>query len=254
MRALTLTLGALALASLALFRRQSLKVRRDHWVRLFAAGALTVASFAILTTLAQLSLPTSRAAVLAYTMPIWAAVMARVMLGERFTARRILGLALGMSGLGALAAPLLTTGQVSIGWAYALGAAIAWAAGTIVSKRYPVEAPPLIVAAWQLLVGGLLCSLGMFVFEASRLGESYSVTTIAVLAYSVVMAQAVGYVCWFEGISRVPASTAALASLLAPALGVLGAMVLLGERPSFTDFLGLALVLAASASVVLPAR
>src|SRR3712207_1274817 len=85
MRALTLSLGALALISFALIRKQSLAVRRDHWRRLVTAGALTVASFAILTTLAQLALPTSRAAVLAYTMPIWAALMARVVLGERFT-------------------------------------------------------------------------------------------------------------------------------------------------------------------------
>jgi drug/metabolite transporter (DMT)-like permease len=254
MRAVTLLLGALALAAVAVIRGQSLAVRRDHWPRLMAAGALTVAAFAILTTLAQLSLPTSRAAVLAYTMPIWAALMGRVVLGERFTARRVLGLVLGMSGLAALAVPLLQTGEISIGWAYAIGAALAWAAGTIVSKRFPVAAPPLVVASWQLLVGGLLCAIGMLAFETDRLGGAYSLPTIAALSYSVVFAQAIGYVGWFEGIARVPAGTAALASLIAPALGVVGAMLLLGERPSATDFLGLGLVLAASATVVLPAR
>jgi drug/metabolite transporter (DMT)-like permease len=242
MRAVTLLLGALALAAVAVIRGQSLAVRRDHWPRLMAAGALTVAAFAILTTLAQLSLPTSRAAVLAYTMPIWAALM------------RVLGLVLGMSGLAALAVPLLQTGEISIGWAYAIGAALAWAAGTIVSKRFPVAAPPLVVASWQLLVGGLLCAIGMLAFETDRLGGAYSLPTIAALSYSVVFAQAIGYVGWFEGIARVPAGTAALASLIAPALGVVGAMLLLGERPSATDFLGLGLVLAASATVVLPAR
>lgn len=254
MRALTLVLGAAALAGVALVRRQSLAVRTDQWPRLFAAGALTVAAFAILTTLAQLSLPTSRAAVLAYTMPIWAALMARVVLGERFTARRLLGLVLGIAGLAALAAPLLRTGDISIGWIYAIGAAVAWAAGTIVSKRFPVDAPPLIVASWQLLVGGLLCSLGMLAFEVGRFDGAYSLSTVAALAYAVLLAQAVGYFCWFEGIVRVPAGTAALASLLAPAIGVVGAMILLGEQPSVTDFLGLALVLTASSTVVLPAR
>jgi drug/metabolite transporter (DMT)-like permease len=254
MRALTLCLSALALAGFALIRGQSLAVRRDHWPRLAAAGTLTVAGFAILTTLAQLALPTSRAAVLAYTMPIWAALMARIFLGERFTARRTLGLMLGMGGLAALATPLLRAGEISLGWLYALGAAICWAAGTIVSKRFPVGAPPLIVAGWQLLVGGVLCSLGMLAFETDRLGDPYSPITIAALAYAVLLGQALGYFCWFEGITKVPAGTAALASLLAPALGVLGAMILLGEHPSVTDFLGLALVLAASATVVLPSR
>jgi drug/metabolite transporter (DMT)-like permease len=254
MRGMTLCLGALALAGVALIRRQSLAIRREHRPRLVVAGCLTVGGFAILTTFAQLSLPTSRAAVLAYTMPVWAALMARVVLGERFTRRRVLGLALGTAGLTALAVPLLRNGDLSIGWVYALGAALVWAAGTIVSKRLPVAAPPLVVASWQLLVGGVLCLLGMLVFEANRPGVPYSTATIVALAYSVVFSQALGYLSWFEGIARVSAGTAAVASLLAPALGVFGAMVLLHEQPSMTDFLGLALVLAASATVVVPAR
>jgi drug/metabolite transporter (DMT)-like permease len=254
MRAVTLLLGAVALAFVALLRKQPFAIPRDQWRRMAAAGSLTVGGFAILTTLAQLSLPTSRAAVLAYTMPIWAALMARVVLGERFTSRRTLGLVLGISGLAALAVPLFRAGEISLGWVYAIGAAVCWAAGTIVSKRFPVKAPPLIVAGWQLLVGGSLCLAGMLAFEAHRFGEHYSPSTIAALTYSVLLAQAVGYVCWFEGIARVPAGTAALASLLAPALGVFGAMAMLGEQPSMTDFLGLALVLTASATVVLPSR
>lgn len=254
MRGLTLSLGALALAGVALLRRQSLAVRRDHWPRLVVTGILMVAAFAILTTLAQLNQPTSRTAVLTYTMPVWAVLMARVVLGEPFTPRRVLGVVLGVAGLAALAAPLLRSGNFSIGWVCALGAAVSRAAGMVFTKRYPVQAPPLVVATWQLVVGGLICTGGMLMFEFDRLGQPYSGRTIAALAYSVLFGQAVGYVCWFAGIARVAAGTAAVAGLLAPAIGVFGAMLLLGERPAATDFLGLVLVLAASATVVLPAR
>ena len=43
-------------------------------------------------------------------------------------------------------------------------------------------------------------------------------------------------------------------SLMVPAIGVLGSVLLLGERPTPTDWLGLCLVIAASGAILIPAR
>ena len=50
---------------------------------------------------------------------------------------------------------------------------------------------------------------------------------------------------------RLPASTAALGILSSPVIGVITAMIVLGERPTWYDAIGFALMLSASAIVVL---
>ncbi len=68
-----------------------------------------------------------------------------------------------------LGLPLIRAGGVSAGLIYALLAGICWALGTIVSKRFPVDAPPLAVAAWQLPIGTICATAGMLAFEGAEL-------------------------------------------------------------------------------------
>ena len=77
MRVGTSGLATVILLALAQLHR-SLGV--DGWracVHLTMAGCLNVAFFTVLPAFAQLATTTSRAAVLTYTMPIWAALLAR---------------------------------------------------------------------------------------------------------------------------------------------------------------------------------
>ena len=103
LRTLGMGAGALLLMSLVLLRGQSLRVARDQWPRLVVAALLSVAGFNLLVAFAQLSGTTSRAAIVAFTMPIWAIVLARVVLGERLDRQRGTALALGVAGLALLA-------------------------------------------------------------------------------------------------------------------------------------------------------
>jgi drug/metabolite transporter (DMT)-like permease len=254
LRAVGLLLGGLTLAGVAGLRGRSLSVRPAHWPRLALAGVLSIAAFNVLLAFAQLAAPTSRAAIVAFTMPIWAALLARFALGERFDRRRVAGLGLGVAGLVALGAPLLLAGRFQVGLLYALLAGVSWAAGTVVTKRFPVEAAPLAVAAWQLLVGAACAAAGMLAFEGLPWPWPLQGSTLLALAYHVLLAQALAYLLWFEVVARLPAGTAALGTLLVPAVGVLGAVLLLGERPTATDALGLLLVVGAAAAVLLPPR
>jgi drug/metabolite transporter (DMT)-like permease len=254
LRATGMLLGGLILAAMVLLRGGSLAVRRDHWLRLIGAGILTIGAFNILLAFAQLAAPTSRSAIVTFTMPIWATLFARIVLGERFDRRRILGLAIGIAGLAALGWPLLRQGQLSIGLLYALAGGISWAAGTVLTKRFPVAAPPLAIAAWQLLIGAAFAGTGMLVAEGVPWPHALREATLIALAYHVLLAQALAYFLWFEVVARIPAGIASLGMLLVPAVGVCGAMLFLGERPTAADFLGLALIVGAAASVLLPTR
>jgi drug/metabolite transporter (DMT)-like permease len=129
---------------------------------------------------------------------------------------------------------------------------MSWAAGTVLTKKWPVAAPPLAVAAWQLMIGAAVAAPGMLIFEGVPRPHWLRAETAAALAYHVLLAQALAYFLWFEVVARIPAGVASLGTLLVPAFGVLGAMVVLGERPTLADGLGLVLIVGAAASVLLP--
>jgi drug/metabolite transporter (DMT)-like permease len=254
LRASGMSFAGLVLIAVALLSGQSLRVPRRQWLPLLVAGFLSIAAFNVLLAFAQLMAPTSRAAILTFTMPIWAVLLARLCLGEPLDSRRLTGLALGIAGLAALGLPLLRGGGLSWGLALALVASVSWALGTIVTKRWPVSAPAITVAAWQMLVGGLAAGIGMLVFEGIPVPKPLQLRTAAALTFHILGAQALAYFIWFTVIARLPAGIASIGTLMVPAVGVLGAVLLLGERPGLTDWIGLALVMAASGTILLPAR
>lgn len=250
LRAGGMTFAGLALVAVALARGVSLKVPAAHWPRLIVAGILSIAAFNILLAFAQLMAPTSRAAILTFTMPVWATLMAWPVLGERFDRPRLIGLGLGIAGLLCLGLPLIRAGQLSPGFALALLASLSWALGTIVTKRWPVAAPTLTIAAWQLLIGGAAAGIGMLAFEGVPVPKALSPPVAVALIFHILGAQALAYFLWFTVIARLPAGIASLGTLMVPAVGALGSVLLLGERPAASDWLGLVLVVAASGAIL----
>ena len=91
--------AGLCLLGAALATGRPLFVPRAQWPRLAASGLLALAAFNVLLAFAQLHAATSRAAIVAFTMPVWTALLAWPLLGERPDRRRLLGLALGVAGL-----------------------------------------------------------------------------------------------------------------------------------------------------------
>ena len=239
--------AALLLFGLALARGQALTIGRGQWPRLIVAGLLSVAAFNVLVAFAQLAGSTSRAAIVTYTMPLWAIALAWLVLGEQLDWRRRGALLLGVAGLLLLALPLLGADRLPAGVFYSLAAGLCWAAGTVFIKRFPIDAPGLVSTAWQLLVGSLAAGTGMLLFEGLPVPKPLSAAASAALAFHIVLATATAYFIWFEVVARLPAGIAALGTLVVPVVGVSGAMALLGERPSGTDLGGFVLIIAAAA-------
>src|SRR2546429_6981540 len=102
MRGSTGVVGAALLAGLAILRGQSLRVPREMWVRLVLAAILNVACWMTLMGLALLWLPASEAALIAYTMPVWASLLAWPILGERPNLLRVISLVMAFAGLAAI--------------------------------------------------------------------------------------------------------------------------------------------------------
>jgi drug/metabolite transporter (DMT)-like permease len=247
LRAAGLTGGALFLLAATRITGTSFGIPRAHWRTVCIAGVLNVALFNICAVFAQLSMPTSRAAILTFTMPLWASVFAWAFLGEVIDRRRAASLAIGVLGLGVLAVPfwpMLARGEVPFGLVYVLGASISWALGTVYLKGHPVAAAPLAVTTWQVVISALICVVCMALFEVPHLDLS-AAPQAAAFIYHILLPQGIAYILWFDLARRVPAATAAVGTLLVPVFGVAGAVILLGDWPTSLDLAGLALILAA---------
>lgn len=260
LRAVGLGAGALLLLVLAALQRQPLLPARTAWRGIIAGGLLAVALFNFSTAFAQLSTSTSRAAVLTFTMPLMSAVLAWAWLGERLTRERTLALAVGMAGVAVLAWPVLRNGWGGgapapwRGLLLPLLAAFGWAAGTVVLKRWPAPGSRLTVTAWQLLIGSACGLLAAGLTGEARPPWPPAPRVAAALVFHVVFATALAYWLWFVLAERVSATVSSLTTLAVPVVGVAGAMLLVGDRPAGTDWLGFALVLAGAALSMLQLR
>jgi drug/metabolite transporter (DMT)-like permease len=244
--------AALLLFAVAAAQRRRLVPPRASWGGIIAAGLLTMAAFNFCTAFAQIFTTTSRAAVLTYTMPTMSALLAWALLGERPGRRGLLAVVLGALGIGLLAAPALAAASAAglRGPLFALGAALAWALGTIVTKKLPPVHDRVVATAWQLALGSLCGACASWVA-----GESWPralATPVAwALGYHIVIAMALAYVLWYRLLDSATATVSSLTVLAVPVVGVLGAMALVGDRPSGPDWLGFTLVLGGAGLVLL---
>jgi drug/metabolite transporter (DMT)-like permease len=230
LRGLTGVIGALLLAVFALLRGQSLNVDRKMWPRLVLAGVLNVSAWMVLMGLALLWLPASEAALIAYTMPVWASLLAWPILGERPTLLRTLALVMAFAGLAAIMGGNGFGASVEKlpGIIMALGGAIAFAVGTVLAKKLPMKLPPITAAAWQIFIGCFPITIVGLLIETP---DWHRVTPLGwwLLFYSTVGQFCVAYVSWFAALARLPASVAAIGTMAVPVIGVVSSALALGE-------------------------
>jgi len=244
LRAVGMSLGAVLLAILAIMMKQSLYLPRAERLTLIIAGVLTVLGFNVMTAFGQLHTQTSTAAIIAFTMPMWAAAMSIMFLGEKLTVRRIASLAVGMSGLLVLVYEDVTSFvEQPLGPAFMLGAALSWAAGTVVLKSRIWSVKPVSQAAWMLGCSAVPGIIAAWVFEYDGNITLPSSPVIALLTYHILFPMVLCYAAWSVLVARLPASVAAMGTLLVPIVGVFSAGWFLGDELSWQKLTALALVL-----------
>jgi drug/metabolite transporter (DMT)-like permease len=243
-RGCTGVIGALCLAVLALTQGQSLKVRRELWPRLLLAAVLNVSGWMVLIGLALLWLPASETALIAYTMPVWAALIAWPVLGERPSLLRVIALVLAFGGLAVIMGGNGFTASAAKlpGILMALTGAIGFALGTVLAKKFPLQLPPISAAAWQVGLGCFPVAVAGLLIETTH---PAALTPFAwlLLFYSVAIAFCVCYITWFAALARLPASVAAIGTTAVPVIGVIVSALTLHEPFGVSQIAALALTL-----------
>ena len=250
LRVLGFSLSALSL--FALIRLQGRSAAIPHgvtWLHIVAASMFNVVGFGLFSSFALLASSTSRVVIVNYSMPIWASLMAWLILGERLSIRAGLGLVLCIGGLTVLIYPVATAPS-AVGLLLALCCALSWAAGTVYMKWARIAGDLLAITAWQIALGALVFGAGLLIFQGMPVPAAVSLKAVLAVVYNGLIGTGFAYILWFAIIERLPTATASLGSLATPVVGVSSSMMMLGERPTTEDLIGFALIFAAAVCVL----
>ncbi len=237
-------LGAAALFAICAIARKPLRSPPFGWT--VVIGLLQVAVMTLLQTLALASGGAGKVTVLVYTFPIWIVLLSAIFLREPLTAQRATVAAIAAVGLGFVLYPLdVTHAPVSI--VFALGSALSWAIGAVLTKKFRArhDVDLLAFTAWQMAYGAVPLVIVALLVPGAYLHPTP--TFFAAFAYIVLLGTALAFWLWFFIMERFSATSAGVASLLAPVVSVLAAWAQLHERPSPAEAVGIVLILVALA-------
>jgi len=235
----TLILFAIAAAS-----GERFGVPRKAWGPLLLAAFTNVFAWMGFTTIAMTTLSISEAALLVYTMPIWATLLAWPVLGTRPKPRDVAGLILGFGGLFVLFSghPLGLASGKTVSIVLALGAAILFALGSLLNSR-SVPIPPISFVAWQIGLGCFPMVVLSLAFEHPDIG-ALQLDSSLMLVYMTLVPMGSCYLSWFATIRRLPPATAAVGMLSVPVIGILAGAFFLGDGIGWREISAIILTLA----------
>jgi drug/metabolite transporter (DMT)-like permease len=245
--------GAIILGLVLLALRRSFRIVEPWTVAII--GLLQTALAQGLIAMALHGGQAGKSAVLNYTLPVWVMILGFLFLKER--PRLMQWLATLIAFAGVMVMTFLNGKAVS--WepiVFALSASICWGAGTVVTqalmRRHEGRIDTLALTAWQLGIGGAVLTLLAFVVPEAPL--HWTASLILALVYNVGPASAVAFLLWFMLQQRIEANVLSLIVLIVPLVGIAAGWLQLDERPSTPDAIGMALILAGIAVMVLSQR
>jgi drug/metabolite transporter (DMT)-like permease len=235
--AIRVGIGAVLLFALVKFQGRSLALSRYRMAILL--GFLQVALFVALAHFALLKAGPGKTSVLVFTMPFWMIVFAHFIIHERMRGTQWIAVALAFAGLTLIVEPWKLTNLV--GSLLAIAAGAVWAMTAVLSKKWPTPgADPLLFTAWQLLFGFI--ALALLAWLHPHAPVSWTPEFIWSLAFSAVLATALGWWLWTYVLSHTPAGIAGLNSLGIPVIAVLASAIHLGERPPPVELAGMLMI------------
>ena len=255
-RTLCLLFGAAGLLTIARLKGLSVRVLKGQWTRLVAIALFNITIWTILMTYGVRLMASGRASILGYTMPAWSVLLSTWILREPFTKRRALGVILGLVGIGLLfESEIHVVGQSPLGALLMISAALSWAFGIVIMKKWPVNQPTTVFIGWQMiigvipiLIGSLTCENGNFnLFALSR-------WPLVGAFYNFLVAYIFCYWAWIKIAVIAPVGVSSLGVMMIPVVGVFSSILIVGEKPHWQDFIALLAVVGSLATVMLPPR
>lgn len=221
--------------------RGELRTFRGRWRSLFVIGALNTAVPFALFAYATRTVPAGFAAVLNATVPLWGALIGRVVFGEKLGIDRGVGLFVGFVGVVILVAPKLSVGGETLAIAAALGGSSLYALSAHLTRRMLPGMGSLSISAGSLLASVAILALPTLWLRPAAMPSAPAWGSVLALA---VGGTALGYVLYFRLLANAGPTSAMAVTYLIPMFGMLWGWLFLSEAATPTMLIGCGFILA----------
>ena len=248
-------LTTVVLLCLCLATGRSLRVTRAEFWRLGLVGILFMSVNNILLTWAETMVASGIASLLVSTMPIMVAVIeAALPGGEGLNKRGWAGTLLGSAGMVALVWPALRGGSSHgdthlLAYVLLLLAALAFAVGAVLSRRFHFQRDAFVVTTWQIGTAGL-CNTVLAVGTGALHTAVWTRGGILAIVYLSIFGSLVGLSCLTYLLQHVAVTKVSTYAFVNPVVAVLLGVFLLGEQLNSAEILGMVIIIVAVAMVI----
>src|SRR5437899_9021633 len=196
-RSLTLPFAALGMLAISRWSGSSIRIPRALWGKVALLALFNIAGWNGLILFGVRELPAGRSAILAYTMPVWTVLISLVLLSEPLGWRRMLGMALGMLGMALLLGDDIRHFQRAPTAALLiLGAAVSWALGTVLLRKWRLPLPQNTLSGWMMLLGWMPIAVLAPFFAPGPLAMPSASAWFAILS-NIFLAGTLSHWAWF---------------------------------------------------------
>lgn len=231
------SVGAILLLAICVFRGKLIPPK-TYWPWIVLTGALGMALNMLLVQIATKYLGAGLPAVLDYTQSVFVCILAAIFLGEKFTARKVIGIVLSIAGLLILTnvEPTGNTWAIGIG----VGAAVVWAISSLIVKARLGGCDMVQYTGWQMAFGALFMWIYSFIVpQTPTVWEPMAVIT---MVYSGIGASALAWFLWNYLLTKMEAGQASIVVMAVPAIGVLCGVIFLHEPMTWSILLGMVIL------------
>src|SRR5207253_2725675 len=177
-----------------------------------------VAAWNVLAVYGLTFMESGRAAILAYTFPVWGVLLGVWVLREPVTGSRLAGVVLGVLGmLVLLGDEIHAVGRSTAGALLLIASAISWAVSTAIMKRWPVDLPTTSFTGWQMLLALAPILSGAVLFEEGSFSPlALSTWPFWGLVYNALVSSIFCNWAWIKIATHAPISVSSLSTLMIP--------------------------------------
>lgn len=239
-------LAAIALWGIVLSSQPSLPSTKQQWGALFVVGLLNNALPFCLIVWGQTQISSGLASIFNATTPFFTVLVAGALLvDERITKPKLMGVAIGLLGTIVLIGPEALKGMTGsmLGQLAVMGAAISYALAAAFSRRFKKWGlSPLIVATGQVSMATLILLPLMLIIDKPWVGFTMPFEAIWAMAGLAFFSTVVAYILYFRLIASAGATNAALVTFLIPISAILLGVTILGETFTSLQAIGMGLI------------
>jgi drug/metabolite transporter (DMT)-like permease len=206
-----------------------------------------------MVVLAERTVPSGLMSLVIALVPLWMALIDRVLLRHRVGSLTTVGLIVGFGGAVLLIGSSVTDSAAPLsGFAIGVFATLSWTSASLYSRNAPLPKRPLVGAGMEMMVGGAVCLVvGALRGELGQLHlEEFSRASLLALLYLITVGSWVGYTSYVWLLRNARTSLVSTYAYVNPVVAVFLGWVVLDETISVRTLIAGAVIVIAVAIII----